>query len=87
MEFIELDRNRFINAGCIIEIKYVQSQKPGAFGVLEGSPSSIIVTLSNGEKIEKIGQEADGLYTELLGRIPAQKEDTNIDLVTQRIPT
>jgi hypothetical protein len=58
MEFIELDRNRFINAGCIIEFKYVptgESQKPGAFGVLEGSPSSIIVTLSNGEKIEKIG--------------------------------
>lgn len=79
MEFIELDRNYFINAACIIEFKYLPAGKPGAFDVLEGTPSSIIVTLSKGEKIEKFGEEADALCTTLLGRIPAQKEDTNID--------
>jgi hypothetical protein len=91
MEYITIDGKRCINTAHIVEFTYLHPEelvKRGTFGVVEGSPSSIRVTLTTGEKIEIVEREADEIFQKLTGKPPRKSGPaTNIRVLSEgKIP-
>jgi len=63
----ELEPNHFINADHVVEITYVPKGVKGDSGLMEGSPSSMTITLITGKTIDRSGADADTLFEKLTG--------------------